>query len=55
VYKDADCAVFLGTSGWDLVYAPAGWDPAALCVAGFGTSEDLFTWGFDVWACKEYN
>lgn len=54
VYGDADCATLQGSSAWDLVYAPAGWDPSTLCLLAFGTDADLREFGFDVWACKAY-
>lgn len=55
VYDNADCATGLeGFSGYDIVYAPAGWDPSTLCLMAFGTDEDLLSFGYDVWACKEY-
>jgi len=53
-YDDAACTTASTTIIYDIVYAPSGWDAAALCVQAFGTAQDFGNFGYPVYTCKGY-
>lgn len=56
-HSDAACTLSGDPYPWDLVYAPAGSDPVALCLAAFGSAADLDSWTLGssgVYGCVRY-
>jgi hypothetical protein len=56
VYTDPACSLLLGTWGYYLVYAPAGFDATTVCLEAFGVVPDAYVSRIgtsDVFTCNQ--